>query len=65
METQDICVHFWAFYVCDVILIPDYQLISRQISNQLARGYKSIGRLLQWNTIFHSESLEINKIMDQ
>ena len=29
-ETQDICGHI---YACDVILFPDYQLISTQISN--------------------------------
>ena len=34
---------FGHFYACDVILFPDYQLISRQISNQLARGHKTIG----------------------
>ena len=36
---------FGHFYACDVILFPDYQLISRQISDQLARGHKTIGNL--------------------
>ena len=38
---QDICVYFWAFL--RMWLFPDYQLISRQINNQLARGHKAIG----------------------
>ena len=43
-ETQDICGHF---YACDVILFPNYQLISRQISIQVARGHKTIGSNLK------------------
>ena len=41
-ETQDICGHF---YVCDDI--SDYQWISSQISNQLARGHRTIGSCLK------------------
>ena len=33
---------FGHFYACDIILFPDYQLISRQITNQLAHGHKTI-----------------------
>ena len=44
METQDICGHF---YACDGILFPDYQLISRQIRNQVAHGHKAIGSHLK------------------
>ena len=43
-ETQDICGHF---YACDGILFPDYQLISRQIRNQVAHGHKAIGSRLK------------------
>ena len=48
-ETQDICGHF---YACDVILSPEYQLISRQIGNQLARGHKKTKKfLLKYYTV--------------
>ena len=40
---QDICVHFWAFLRMWRHTFPDYQLISRQIKNQLARAHKAIG----------------------
>ena len=40
-ETQEICVYFVLFYACDVI--PDYQWISRQITQQLAHGHKTLG----------------------
>ena len=33
---------FGHFHACDVIPFPDNQLISRQISNQLGRGHKTI-----------------------
>ena len=35
---------FGPFYGCDGILFHDYQSISRQISNQLARGHKTISK---------------------
>ena len=37
--SKDIRGHF---YACDVILFPDYRFISREISNQLARGQKAM-----------------------
>ena len=41
-ETQGICVNFWAFLRMWRHTFPNYQLISRQISKQLARGDKII-----------------------
>ena len=35
----------------DVILFPDYQIITRQISNQLARGHKTIGNHLNLRSL--------------